>query len=95
MERAKLLELINDEISRLQKAARVLEEPTPGRVPIGMREDGRPTGYIMSSVGREKIAAAQKKRWARHKAEHATKVKSGAVPDNTPTMTKKRATKQK
>jgi hypothetical protein len=62
MTRPELIKAIDSEISRLQQAKAFLKdcvEPTPTKRRIGRR--------ALSAEARERIAAAQKARWARVK----------------------------
>jgi hypothetical protein len=62
MDTPKLLEEVKKEIARLQKVADLLEGGSTST-------SGRRTRKPMSKARREKIAAAQRKRWAKVKAE--------------------------
>lgn len=60
MDTQKILEEMKKEISRLQKAVDALEEGNGGSTTKRKRKP-------MSQAARDKIAAAQKKRWAKAK----------------------------
>jgi hypothetical protein len=62
MDTNKLLEEVKSEIVRLQKVVDLLEGST-----IVSKRKGKGTRKPMSAEARAKIAAAQKKRWAKQK----------------------------
>jgi len=72
MNREQIIAAINDEINRLQQVRSLLQSSTGQRlIPTG-------TGTkvvkkrILSAEARQRIAAAQKRRWAKQKAAAAT-----------------------
>jgi hypothetical protein len=81
---------IESEISRLRQVKALLT----GTGPNGNQDLGRPTASLSSSAGtrrtmsaeaRERIAAAQRARWAKSKrAEKATRAVSASAPKNAP-----------
>jgi hypothetical protein len=63
MDRKELVQSINDEIAKLQKAAALLSGE-PQRTAI-RDERGRVSGFSMNASARKRISDAQKERWER------------------------------
>jgi hypothetical protein len=58
--------VLNEEIARLEEVKRLLTG-TSARAGAAPRKPGRKPGRTMSAAARERIAAAQRKRWAKAK----------------------------
>ncbi|RRA47429.1 hypothetical protein [Acidipila sp. EB88] len=78
MKIASIVELLDQEIERLQQVRTILSEVDPVRSKTIVKETGKkkekspaaevnPQKRLMSPEGRARIAAAQKARWAAHK----------------------------
>lgn len=64
MNREALVEAINAEVKRLQKASSILAEGS-GRQPV-KGAYSKPKAYVMSPAARKRISDSQKARWAKH-----------------------------
>jgi hypothetical protein len=72
MDTTEIIQTIDAEIARLEKARALLSGHTPspkrGR-PVSSKPAGKPQRRKMSAEGRARIAAAQKARWAKTKGK--------------------------
>ena len=73
-----VIQQIDDQIRRLQEARRLLTGTTTGSVQNSTSRGGRGPRH-MSKEARDRIAAAQRARWARQKAQSA----SASAPSST------------
>lgn len=72
MSREKILAAIDEEISKLQQVRKLLS--SGGKLVSGLSASGKPRAKrILSPEARQRIAAAQKRRWAKQKKEAAAK----------------------
>lgn len=72
MSREKILAAIDEEISKLQQVRKLLS--SGGKLVSGFTGSGKPRAKrILSPEARQRIAAAQKRRWAKQKKEAAAK----------------------
>lgn len=71
MNREQIIAAIEEEISRLQQVRKLLQSAT-GRVITAGVATKTPKKRILSPEARQRIAAAQKRRWAKQKAAAAT-----------------------
>jgi len=72
MNREQIIAAIDEEISRLQQVRKLLQSAT-GRVITTGVAGKAPKKRILSPEARQRIAAAQKRRWAKQKAAAASK----------------------
>jgi len=74
MSREQILAAIDQEISRLQQARKLLQSSGATKLVSGL-SDGRKrrAKRTLSPEARQRIAAAQKRRWAKQKKEAAAK----------------------
>jgi hypothetical protein len=73
MERIEIIQAIDAEIARLEKARTLLAGGTSA---VTARKPGRPKASgrrTMSAEGRARVAAAQRKRWAKSRGERGVK----------------------
>ena len=72
MSREQILSAIDEEISKLQQARKLLQS-SGGKLVSGLPSNGRKTRArrTLSPEARARIAAAQKRRWAKQKKEAA------------------------
>lgn len=70
MSHQQILAAIDDEIRRLQQVRKLLQGPGGGNL-TGSIGSGKRTRRTLSPEARERIAAAQRKRWAKQKKESA------------------------
>lgn len=70
MSREQILSAIDDEISKLQQARKLLQSSGGSKLVSGLPSKGRKTRArrTLSPEARARIAAAQKRRWAKQKA---------------------------
>jgi len=67
-----ILDSIDDQIERLQKARQLLSSAQSGSAAIRTTRKYTPRKKrVLSAAGRAKIAAAMKKRWAAHRRQKA------------------------
>jgi hypothetical protein len=73
MSREHILSAIDEEISRLQQARKLLQSSGGSKLVSGLSSNGRKTRAkrTLSPEARARIAAAQKRRWAKQKKEAA------------------------
>jgi len=72
MSREKILAAIDEEISKLQQVRKLLR--SGGKLVSGLSASGKPrASRVLSPEARQRIAAAQKRRWAKQKKEAAAK----------------------
>ena len=73
MSREQILKAIDDEISKLQQARKLLQSSGGSKLVSGLSSNGRKTRTrrTLSPEARARIAAAQKRRWAKQKKEAA------------------------
>ena len=73
MSREQILKAIDDEISKLQQARKLLQSSGGSKLVSGLPSNGRKTRAkrTLSPEARARIAAAQKRRWAKQKKEAA------------------------
>lgn len=73
MSREQILSAIDDEISKLQQARKLLQSSGGSKLVSGLSSNGRKTRArrTLSPEARARIAAAQKRRWAKQKKEAA------------------------
>jgi hypothetical protein len=71
MDRSRILEFIGEEISRLEKVKELLgsENGIAALHPAGPRLASGPKKRILSEDARNRIAQAQKRRWAKQRRE--------------------------
>jgi hypothetical protein len=68
MDRNGILELIGEEISRLERVRDLLSSKN-GHVSHGSKGFGAPKKRVLSEDARNRIAQAQKRRWAKQRRE--------------------------
>ena len=72
MDRNQIIESIGEEITRLQRVRELLTSGNGHHVVRGNASGGRPARKrILSAEARNRIAEAQKRRWAKHRKEAA------------------------
>lgn len=71
MSREQILAAIDEEINKLQQVRRLLQSPG-GKLASGF-SGGKRVKRVLSAEARQRIAAAQKRRWAKQKKEAAAK----------------------
>jgi len=73
MSREQILSAIDEEISKLQQARKLLQSSGGSKLVSGLSSNGRKTRTrrTLSPEARARIAAAQKRRWAKQKKEAA------------------------
>jgi hypothetical protein len=73
MSREQILSAIDEEISKLQQARKLLQSSGGSKLVSGLSSNGRKTRArrTLSPEARARIAAAQKRRWAKQKKEAA------------------------
>ena len=73
MSREQILKAIDEEISKLQQARKLLQSSGGSKLVSGLSSNGRKTRTrrTLSPEARARIAAAQKRRWAKQKKEGA------------------------
>jgi len=75
MSREQILAAIDQEIGQLQQARRLLQSSGGSKLVSGLtgRAGGPRKKRVLSPEARQRIAAAQKRRWAKQKKEAAAK----------------------
>jgi hypothetical protein len=74
MSREQILAAIDDEISKLQQVRKLLQSSGSSKLVSGFSKSGKPRAKrVLSPEARQRIAAAQKRRWAKQKREAAAK----------------------
>lgn len=74
MSREQILAAIDEEIATLQQVRKLLHSAGGSRLVSGISVSGRPRAKrVLSAEARQRIAAAQKRRWAKQKKEAAAK----------------------
>lgn len=75
MSHERILSVIDEEISKLQQVKRLLQSAGGSGVVSSLAGRGSRTRKkrVLSSEARQRIAAAQKRRWAKQKKEAAAK----------------------
>jgi hypothetical protein len=68
MNREQIIAAINDEILRLEQVRKLLQAGTGQRLIPGVAAKTAKKKRILSPEARQRIAAAQKRRWAKQKA---------------------------
>lgn len=68
MSHQQILTAIDDEIRRLQQVRKLLQGSTGGKL-AGKPAGRKRTRRVLSPEARERIAAAQRRRWAKQKKE--------------------------
>jgi len=71
MNREQIIAAIEDEINRLEQVRKLLKSATGQRLISGGGTTRAPKKRILSPEARQRIAAAQKRRWAKQKAATA------------------------
>lgn len=72
MNHQRILAAIDDEIGRLQQVRKLLQG-SGGKLAALSASGKAPVRRVLSPEARERIAAAQKRRWAKHKKAAAAK----------------------
>lgn len=72
MSREQILAAIDEEISKLQQVRKLLQGSS-GRLTAGLSGSKPRAKRVLSPEARQRIAAAQKRRWAKQKKEAAAK----------------------
>lgn len=73
MSRENIIAAIDEEISKLQQARKMLQSSGGGKLTAGIT-NSKPRGRrTLSAEARQRIAAAQKRRWAKQKKEGSAK----------------------
>lgn len=74
MSREQILKAIDEELSRLQQVRKLLQNSGGSKFVSGVSGSAKPRARrTLSPEARQRIAAAQKRRWARHKKQAAAK----------------------
>jgi hypothetical protein len=75
MSREQILSAIDDEISKLQQARKLLQSSGGSKLVSGLSSGTRKprAKRTLSPEARQRIAAAQKRRWAKQKKEASSK----------------------
>ncbi len=74
MSREQILAAIDEEISKLQQVRKLLQSSGGNKLVSGFSSSGKPrVKRVLSPEARQRIAAAQKRRWAKQKKEAAAK----------------------
>lgn len=74
MSREQILAAIDEEISKLQQVRKLLQSSGSGKLVSGFSKSGKPRAKrVLSVEARQRIAAAQKRRWAKQKREASAK----------------------
>ena len=73
MSREELIAAVNEEISRLEKVRALLQSNSGSRVSTSSFGNRPRKKRVLSADARARIAAAQKRRWAKQKAAQAGK----------------------
>lgn len=74
MNREQILAAIDEEISKLQQVRKILQSSNQTKLASGLSKSGKPRAKrVLSADARARIAAAQKRRWARQKKSSAGK----------------------
>lgn len=75
MSHEQILAAIDEEISKLQQVRKILQSAGGSKLVSGLSgRSGKPRAKrVLSPEARQRIAAAQKRRWAKHKKEAAAK----------------------
>jgi hypothetical protein len=68
MNREQIIAAIEDEINRLEQVRKLLKSATGNNLVSGGAAAKAPRKRILSPEARQRIAAAQKRRWAKQKA---------------------------
>jgi hypothetical protein len=68
MNREQIIAAIEDEINRLEQVRKLLKSATGHNLVSGGAANKAPRKRILSPEARQRIAAAQKRRWAKQKA---------------------------
>jgi hypothetical protein len=74
MSREQILAAIDEEISKLQQVRKLLQSSGGTKLVSGLSKSGKPRAKrVLSPEARQRIAAAQKRRWAKQKREASAK----------------------
>lgn len=74
MSREQILAAIDEEISKLQQVRKLLQSSGGSKLASGIASSGKPRAKrVLSPEARQRIAAAQKRRWAKQKKEASAK----------------------
>lgn len=74
MSREQILAAIDQEIGKLQQVRKLLQSSGGSKLVSGLTGGGKPRKKrVLSREARQKIAAAQKRRWAKHRKEASAK----------------------
>jgi hypothetical protein len=74
MSRENIIAAIDEEISKLQQARKMLQSSGGSKLTSGITASSKPRGRrTLSPEARQRIAAAQKRRWAKQKKEASSK----------------------
>lgn len=74
MSREQILAAIDQEIEKLQQARKLLQNSGGSKLVSGLTGSVRPRAKrVLSPEARQRIAAAQKRRWAKHRKEASAK----------------------
>ena len=74
MSREQILAAIDEEISKLQQVRTLLQGSSGNKLSSRFSTTGKPRAKrVLSQEARQRIAAAQKRRWAKQKKEAAAK----------------------
>jgi hypothetical protein len=74
MSREQILAAIDEEISKLQQVRKLLQTSGGNKLVSGIPKKGKPHAKrVLSPEARQRIAAAQKRRWAKQKKDASAK----------------------
>ncbi len=73
MTREEIIAALDEEIGRLQQVKKLLHSTSSHKLVAGVTAAKPKAKRILSPEARQRIAAAQKRRWAKQKKEAATK----------------------
>lgn len=73
MSREQILAAIDEEISKLQQVRKLLQSSGGSKLASGFSGSRSRTKRVLSAEARQRIAAAQKRRWAKQKREGSSK----------------------
>jgi hypothetical protein len=74
MSREQILAAIDEEISKLQQVRKLLQTSTGSKIASGLPRNTKSRAKrVLSPEARQRIAAAQKRRWAKQKREASAK----------------------
>jgi hypothetical protein len=73
MSREQILAAIDEEISKLQQVRKLLQSSGGSKLASGFSGGRSRAKRVLSAEARQRIAAAQKRRWAKQKREGSSK----------------------